>query len=161
MLGWAESERSFITSGPSVHVSGTKMSYMLLLVLFSILSFGFLFFHVHHLCMPLLGPELVNKILVSCILYHRLKIETGRYIKLDRSERLCDKCSAGSVEDEQHFLIEFSKFNEYRNNLFQTVNCNNKNFSKLDNFQKFFWLLTNEDSDILHKMGLYLHEHLK
>ena len=64
MLGWAESERSFITSGPSVHVSGTKMSYMLLLVLFSILSFGFLFFHVHHLCMPLLGPELVNKILV-------------------------------------------------------------------------------------------------
>ena len=67
MLGWAESERSFITSGPSVHVSGTKLSYMLLLVLFSILSFGFLFFHVHHLCMPLLGPELVNKILVSCI----------------------------------------------------------------------------------------------
>ena len=63
----AESERSFITLGPSVHVSGTKMSYMLLLVLFSILSFGFLFFHVHHLCMPLLGPELVNKILVSCI----------------------------------------------------------------------------------------------
>ena len=82
-------------------------------------------------------------------------------IKLDRSERLCDKCSAGSVEDEQHFLIECSKFNEYRNNLFQTVNCNNKNFSKLDNFQKFFWLLTNEDSNILHKMGLYLHEHLE
>ena len=67
MLGWAENERSFATSRPSVHVSGTKMSYMLLLVLFSILvSFGFLFFHVHHLCMPLLGPELVNKILVSC-----------------------------------------------------------------------------------------------
>ena len=71
MLGWAVNERSFISSGPSVrHVSGTKMSYMLLRVLFSILSFGFLFFHVHHLCMPLLGPELVNKIFVSsCILY--------------------------------------------------------------------------------------------
>ena len=51
--------------------------------------------------------------------------ETWRYIKLDRSERLCDKCSAGAVEDEQHFLIECSKFNEYRNNL-QTVNCTNK-----------------------------------
>ena len=36
---------------------------------------------------------------------HRLKIETGRYIKLERSERLCNKCSAGAVEDEQHFLI--------------------------------------------------------
>ena len=66
----ARGERSFITSGPSVHVSVTKMSYMLLLVLFSILSFGFLFFRVHHLCMPLLGPELVNKILVSCIMHY-------------------------------------------------------------------------------------------
>ena len=26
MLGWAENERSFVSSGPSVHVSGTKMS---------------------------------------------------------------------------------------------------------------------------------------
>ena len=90
----------------------------------------------------------------------RLKIETGRYIKLDRSEKLCDKCSEGAVEDEQHFLIDCSKFNEYRNNLFQTVNSNHKKFSKLDNLQTFFWLLTNEDSDILHIMGLYLHEHL-
>ena len=31
-------------------------------------SFGLFLFHVHHLCMLLLGPELVNKILVSCIL---------------------------------------------------------------------------------------------
>ena len=31
---------------------------------------------------------------------------SGELIKLDRSERLCDKCSAGAVEDEQHFLIE-------------------------------------------------------
>ena len=51
-----------------------------------------------------------------------------------------------------NFLIECSKFKEYRNNLFQTVNCNNNKFSKLDNFQKFFCLLTNEDSDILHFM---------
>ena len=40
-----------------------KCHTLLLLVLFSILLFGFLFLHVHHLCMPLLGPELVNKFL--------------------------------------------------------------------------------------------------
>ena len=109
---------------------------------------------------PYIHRRSITRLRISA---HRLKIETGRYIKLDRSERLkvCDKCSAGAVEDGQHFLIECSKFNEYRNNLFQTVNCNNKNFSKLDNFHKFFWLLTNEDSDILHKVGLYLHEHLE
>ena len=100
MLGWAESERSFITSGPSVHVSGTKMSYMLLLVLFSILSFGFLFFHVHHLCMPLLGPELVNKILVSCILYLVYYastvwyLHTNQYIKkVEAVQRRTERCA--------------------------------------------------------------------
>ena len=46
---------------------------------------------------------------------HRLKIETMRYIKLDRSERLCTKCSTGAIEDEQHFLMECSKFNAFRN----------------------------------------------
>ena len=49
---------------------------------------------------------------------HRLKIETGRYIKLDRSERLCTKCSTGAIEDEQHFLMECSKFNAFRNSFF-------------------------------------------
>ena len=49
---------------------------------------------------------------------HRLKIETGRYIKLDRSERLSTKCSTGAIEDEQHFLMECSKFNAFRNSFF-------------------------------------------
>ena len=31
---------------------------------------------------------------------------------------------------------------------------------ELDSFMKFFWILTNENSDILHKLGQYLHEHL-
>ena len=91
---------------------------------------------------------------------HRLKIETGRYIKLDRSERLCTKCSTGAIEDEQHFLMECSKFNAFRNSFFQIINDSNRNFMELDSFQKFFWILTNENSDILHKLGQYLHEHL-
>ena len=58
---------------------------MLLLVLFSILSFGFLFFHVHHLCMLLLGPELVNKILVSCILERHFDI--SGVLEISESEK--------------------------------------------------------------------------
>ena len=90
---------------------------------------------------------------------HRLKIETG-YIKLDRSERLCTKCSTGAIEDEQHFLMECSKFNTFRNSFFQIINDSNRNFMELDSFQNFFWILTNENSDRLHKLGQYLHEHL-
>ena len=41
-------------------------------------------------------------------------IETGRHIKLERSERHCDKSSTGAIEIEQHCLLKYSTFNEYR-----------------------------------------------
>ena len=71
-----------------------KCHTLLLLVLFSILLFGFLFFHVHHLCMPLLGPELVNKILVSCISFAVINIkfkQRGLYFYLE----ICSKAAEG------------------------------------------------------------------
>ena len=96
-----------------------------------------------------------DKAHLVCCMFRMLQLDHGLHCLFQTEDYY------SNVEDEQHFLIEYSKFNEYRNKLFQTVNCNNKNFSKLDNFQKFFWLLTNEDSDILHILGLYLHEHLE
>ena len=56
--------------------------------------------------------------------------------------------------------MECSKFNAFRNSFFQIINDSNRNFMELDSFQKFFWILTNENSDILNKLGQYLHEHL-
>ena len=60
----------------------------------------------------------------------------------------------GVIEDERHSLIESSKFNECRNSLafFQTINDSNRDFAKLDKFEKVFWLQTN--SDILHKLDI-------
>ena len=37
---------------------------------------------------------------------HQLAIETGRYDKLQRSDRLCTTCDMGVLDDEQHFLAE-------------------------------------------------------
>ena len=71
------------------------------------------------------------------------------YSELDRSERLCDKCNTGAVEDEQHFLIKCSKLNEYINSLFFKLLA----AINLDNFQTFFWWLTNVTSDMLNKIG--------
>ena len=44
--------------------------------------------------------------------------------------------STDALEDEQHFLIKCSKFNEYRNSLFQTVNSFNQFLFNVDNFRK-------------------------
>ena len=52
--------------------------------------------------------------------------EYNKYIKLDMAERLCTKCSTGAIEDEQHFLMQCSKFNEFRNTFFKIINDSNK-----------------------------------
>ena len=42
---------------------------------------------------------------------HRLSIEIGRYARLDRTDRLCSKCTLGVLGDEIHFLLECPAFN--------------------------------------------------
>ena len=37
---------------------------------------------------------------------HKLPIETGRYINIDRSDRYCEFCNSGEVGDEYHVLLE-------------------------------------------------------
>ena len=41
---------------------------------------------------------------------HSLEIEKGRHRKIDRSERLCKVCNFKSIETEEHFLLECTKY---------------------------------------------------
>ena len=43
-----------------------------------------------------------------------LSIETGRYRQIPRDDRLCSSCNTRSIETEEHFLFECSKFADYR-----------------------------------------------
>ena len=55
---------------------------------------------------------------------HRLAIETGRFSKSPRNERLCLYCKADNVseiDDEQHLLLQCSRFSEIRIALFDHV----------------------------------------
>ena len=53
---------------------------------------------------------------------HKLRIETGRYNNIPRSDRLCTICGH-NVEDETHFLFHCSRYSSIRDNFF---------FSKID-----------------------------
>lgn len=54
-----------------------------------------------------------------------IKIETGRYVGLNVNERLCNFCPDNVVEDETHFLLNCSKYNDLRENLL--LKCKDKN----------------------------------
>ena len=37
---------------------------------------------------------------------HRLAIETGRYVNIERNERYCNNCNLNSIGDEYHLFYE-------------------------------------------------------
>ena len=45
---------------------------------------------------------------------HKLEIEKGRHLNIPREERICKICTAGEVENEQHFLITCQAYNHLK-----------------------------------------------
>jgi len=45
----------------------------------------------------------------------RLRIEQGRYEKEPVNERVCRLCANGDVEDESHFMLQCSVYDDLRN----------------------------------------------
>ena len=101
--------------------------------------------------------SLITKFRISA---HQLRIETGRYEKkknkdgkmsqLVRDERICLHCNMSKIEDEFHFLLECPLYSSDRLKLVHSITAVCNNFSLLtdkDNF--FFWILNNEDKNIL------------
>jgi exonuclease III len=87
---------------------------------------------------------------------HNLNIEMGRYIKQPVNERLCKMCSDEVVEDEPHFLTECITYITEREKLFDCAQSQCKNFNKLDNHNKFIWLLSADSPPIIKALAEFL-----
>jgi len=46
-----------------------------------------------------------------------LEIETGRYYGITREQRICKQCNLNVIENEQHFLVDCTKYITYRTTL--------------------------------------------
>ena len=51
---------------------------------------------------------------------HKLNIETGRYDKISRCNRICPVCSL-DIEDEIHFLFDCAKYSSIRDDFFNKI----------------------------------------
>lgn len=89
---------------------------------------------------------------------HQLAIERGRYKNVLAKDRLCKYCQANEVEDEVHFSMKCSFYKKQRENLFSMVSRSSKYFMDLSPENKFIWLMTNEDTDIIDNLASYVYE---
>ena len=87
---------------------------------------------------------------------HQLAIERGRYKNVKSTERICKNCHTNEVESEMHFLLQCQKYQEERNKLYLYLKSTYKNFNILTDENKFIWLLTNENEDVIQKLSNFI-----
>ena len=63
----------------------------------------------------------------------RLRVEEGRWSRIERSERLCQHCESQEVEDSSHFILRCEKISDEGSSLFEELRERVGEFdSKLD-----------------------------
>ena len=62
----------------------------------------------------------------------KLEVETGRWAKKDRNDRICKLCKSG-VEDEKHFLVDCTKLCEPRMELLNLIDSNPRDDTMMEN----------------------------
>ena len=81
---------------------------------------------------------------------HDLLIETGRYTKPKKTpveNRLCRFCKSNNIEDEPHFILHCSFYNDLRNALFSNLDNIFFNFITMDQDEQFKFIMSANNGD--------------
>ena len=62
---------------------------------------------------------------------HQLRIETGRYEKIARNDRICHFCTSNKIEDEIYFLLDCKAYSQIRDILFSKLETKIPDFKSL------------------------------
>lgn len=62
-----------------------------------------------------------------------LRIETGRFRGEHATERTCKFCILDEIENEFHFLLKCTLYNNLRSELYKSVNFSNNSYLSQDN----------------------------
>ena len=75
---------------------------------------------------------------------HSLEVETGRYSRISRQDRVCQMCNSQEIGDEIHLLTSCLLLKDERQKLFSEIQDYCYNFTTLNNAHKAQYMLTAE-----------------
>ena len=86
-------------------------------------------------------------------------IEKGRHMKpiIERNERKCLFCKT-EIEDEEHFLVACPLYSPQRKVLEEICKQNCNGFYDLNNKQKFIFIMSNENENMLKVLGKFIYD---
>ena len=83
--------------------------------------------------------------------FHELEIEKGRYNNTPIADRLCKMCNLGQVENELHFIIICSMFNDPRR---RYIAIDSITTPTLDNF---YAVMSNRTEQVVKHLASYIY----
>ncbi len=87
---------------------------------------------------------------------HMLKIEKGRYNKIERNNSVCLICNHGEIEDGFHFMMECSKYRELRNEYLYPILLHVNQGQILSQQDMFVHILMSRDKDIVMNVANFI-----
>ena len=70
-----------------------------------------------------------------------IRVETGRYTNMKMNDRLCQICNTANVEDEIHFIMDCSLYDDLRHEIFTYMNSFIDGFGSSDRLQQFYYIM--------------------
>ena len=86
---------------------------------------------------------------------HSLRVQTGRYDRLERNMRVCQICNSHELEDEYHFVFNCQPYHLLRNRYIKTY------FRTRPSMYKFIDLLSTQNTNELYMLSRYVFEATK
>lgn len=87
---------------------------------------------------------------------HKLAIESGRYFGIKLEDRICKLCTSDTVEDEKHFLVDCTHYNEVRDEFYRVLKQNSDSFQTLSKEHKFIWIMMSRTPPIVKALTKYI-----
>ena len=87
--------------------------------------------------LPVHKRKLFTQLRISA---HALNIETGRYKGLQADRRVCNQCPGNLMENEEHFMLDCSEYDNHRKILFDSLSS--YNLDLLSKAERFIFLMS-------------------
>ena len=91
---------------------------------------------------------------------HKLRINSGAYEHnggpIPTDERICKFCNLNIVENETHFIIQCTKYQEIREIFIKNISVHNKQFSTLTIKEQTLYILNSNNEDVYNLVGKFL-----
>ena len=84
---------------------------------------------------------------------HNLAIESGRYLGVERQNRICEHCTYNTVESEYHFLLICPKYYDLRLKYLPRVSW--------PTLRKYINIMTTQNSKLLYNVAKYITDAFK